>query len=198
MIGSSTVTSSEVLEFWLGPSAERGQPSGSVQGRWWKKSDSFDAEIEQRFGDTISHVGAGDIDWGSSALGVLGMVIVLDQFTRNTRRGTGLMYEFDVQAHQFTLAALDVGQDTALAFAERYFLYMPLMHAEDLASQDRGIACFTKLAGEAPHFAGAVKFAHRHRDIVARFGRFPHRNELLARESTAREIEFLKEPGSSF
>ena len=192
------MTSDEVLEFWLGPSAERGQPTGSVQGRWWKKSDSFDAEIQQRFGGTISKVGAGEIDWSGDARGALGMVIVLDQFTRNTRRGTGLMYEFDMRAHRIAVHALDADQDAALAFGERYFLYMPLMHAEDIASQDRGIECFTKLAGEAPHFAAVVKYAHQHRDIVARFGRFPHRNELLDRESSPEEIEFLKEPGSSF
>lgn len=193
------VTTDDVLDFWLGPEAQRNAPEESVRKRWFQKDAAFDEEIRMMFGDIIEHAGAGQLDaWAESPRGRLALVILLDQFTRNVYRDSPQMYAHDVHAVTMAEIGIDRGEDNRLAMAERYFLYMPLMHAEDRKRQERCVVLFEALADVAPQFAAALKYARAHRDIVARFGRFPHRNELLGRTSTAEEIEFLKQPGSSF
>lgn len=192
-------TIQDVLNFWLGPLDQRDNPPKSVGARWWKKDPDFDREIEQRFSACIDAAGTQTLhNWSDSPQGRLALVITLDQFTRNVYRDSAHMYQYDDYALSLATAGIDAGADTPLAMAERYFLYMPLMHAENLPAQDRCVALFTELAKPAPQFAGSVNYAIAHRDIVARFGRFPHRNALLGRASTPEETAFLKEPGSSF
>ena len=173
----------EILEFWF-----------ADPGRWWKKDPAFDAEIRSRFSDLHESIERGEReDWRETPRGALAYVIVLDQFSRNMFRGTSRMFASDAQALAAAHAAIERGYDQALAPAERTFLYMPLMHSEDLADQERCVALFQSVAAPDP-----VRYAEQHRDIIRRFGRFPHRNEILGRASTPDELEFLTQPGSSF
>lgn len=189
----------EVLEFWLGPEASREAPAADVVARWWKKDPAFDREIEARFGEAVKAAKAGSLaPWTSTPRGRLAVVILLDQFTRNIYRNSALMYEGDVYALGLVEAGLEAEEDRSLAAAERYFLYMPLMHAENLKAQERCVELFDELVKVAPTLGDAAKYARAHRDIVARFGRFPHRNVLVGRASTDEETAFLLEPGSSF
>ncbi len=172
----------DVLRFWFE------DPS-----RWWKKDPAFDAEVRAKFEPLHDAIDRGEHeDWLETPRGALAYVIVLDQFSRNMFRGTERMFASDERARAAVRRALDRGDDRALAEAERTFLGMPLMHSEDLADQDRSVAFFA--AGPEDN----RKFAEQHRDIVRRFRRFPHRNAILGRTSTPEEIEFLKQPGSSF
>lgn len=193
-----------VLDFWFGPLDEKGRASSDHSQMWWKRDDAFDAEIRRRFEDDHQAITSGQRqEWLSEPRGVLAYVIVLDQFSRNMFRGTPQSFAADPQALVAAQGAIDAGLDAELAFAERSFLYMPLMHSESLADQDRCVELFAALAREfdddrKESANNQLDFARRHRDIIARFGRFPHRNQILGRESTAEEREFLTQPGSSF
>lgn len=196
---AETTTPDDVLDFWLGPESDRDAPRAELSARWWKQDPAFDEEIRRTFGTAVAAAGRHELDaWTAAPRGRLALVILLDQLTRNVHRGSARMYENDAQALSLAIEALDAGGDEALRPAERYFLYMPLMHAEDLAVQERCVRCFERLARQAPRFEDSVSYARRHRDIVARFGRFPHRNRLLGRATTSEEAEFLEQPGSSF
>ena len=123
---------------------------------------------------------------------------VLDQFTRNTRRGTAGMFAGDAQALATARALVAAGDDLRLAGVQRQFVYLPFEHSETLADQTECLRLFEQLGRDEPALAGLLEWAQKHYDIVARFGRFPHRNAALGRNSTAEEIEFLKQPGSGF
>jgi uncharacterized protein (DUF924 family) len=193
-----------VLEFWFGELTPDGRADAAHAQRWWKKDPAFDALIRERFAALYAAVVGDQREaWLQSPRGTLAYVIVLDQFSRNMFRDSGRMFEHDARALRAALAGVDRGFDRQLALDERGFLYMPLMHSEDRALQDRCVALFEafrdELEGEArARVANSVDFAKRHREIVQRFGRFPHRNQLLGRTSTAEEVEFLTQPGSSF
>jgi uncharacterized protein (DUF924 family) len=193
-----------VLHFWFGDLDAGGCADAVHSARWWKKDEAFDAEIGRRFGALHAAIAAGEREaWRNSDRGGLAYVIALDQFSRNMFRGTPRTFACDGQALAAALAAIDHGVDRRLAVDERLFLYMPLVHSENLTVQERCIALFTTWRDQAPaegarRAAGTLDFAQRHRDIVARFGRFPHRNAALGRASTPEEVEFLKQPGSSF
>lgn len=160
---------------------------------WFKKDPAFDAEIRGRFQRLQEAISRGDCDeWLETRRGTVACVIVLDQFSRNMYRGTGRMFASDRQALAAARRALERGDDQALSADERSFLHMPFMHSEQLSDQEHSVALFADGPPEG------LWYAERHREIIRRFGRFPHRNELLGRESTPEEIEFLKEPGSSF
>lgn len=191
------------MSFWLGPLDARGWAAAAAMGRWWKKSASFDALCTARFGAMHAAVVRGDHDdWLASPRGRLGYVIVLDQLSRNIHRDRPAMFAADDRALAVARAGVDAGVDDELGFHERYFLYMPFMHAEDEAAQTRSVALFRGLGVAFPDLvdaaAVAVDFAERHREIVVRFGRFPHRNRILGRESNDEERAFLEQPGSRF
>ena len=187
----------DVLSFWFGE-------GGSPRPEWFRRNDSFDAEIVARFGETLERGALGELDaWMASPRGRLAVVIVLDQFSRNAFRNSPRAFAQDARAQAVAQSAIDAGDDRALSPMERNFLCMPFMHAEDRAKQQRGVALFEQLAKDAPPelaewLTSAAGFARKHREIVDRFGRFPHRNATLARESTREELEFLKQPGSAF
>jgi uncharacterized protein (DUF924 family) len=193
-----------VLEFWFGPLDARGCASQAKSRAWFEKNEPFDREIEQRFGALHAVLARGEKeDWHASARGALAAVIVLDQFSRNMFRNTKQMFESDPRALSIATALVDRGADRKLAFDERGFVYMPFMHSEKLADQERCVELFRTFRDE--HIGDlrercqySLGYAERHRDIVRRFGRFPHRNAILERESTPEELEFLKQPGSSF
>ncbi len=187
----------QILHEWFGDLDERGRATSDKEARWWRKDPDFDAYLRRTYEDDVQRALAGELDgWAATPRGTLALVILLDQIPRNIYRGTGAMYRGDPRALEVVDAALARGDDAVLVGHERQFLYMPLMHAEDLAAQERCVALFERLRDEAG--IDAKDFAVRHRDIVARFGRFPHRNDLLGRETTPEEAAFLEEPGSSF
>jgi len=193
-----------VLSFWLGQLDARGLASPEQSARWWKKDGTFDQEIRDQFeGEHAAIVAGRRQAWLRSARGRLAYVIVVDQFSRNMYRETPRMFAADDLALRAALGAIEGGLDRALPLAGRVFMYLPLMHSEDAEVQELCVEQFTllrdELSGEArEHVETNLEFAIRHRDIVARFGRFPHRNQILGRESTLQESEFLKQPGSSF
>lgn len=193
-----------ILQFWFGELDELGRVDQAYQARWWSKDPALDAEIRQRFEATHAAAVRGELDtWLASARGRLAYITVLDQFSRNMFRDTAGMFATDQLALGAALTGIDAGMHRKLELDERGMFYMPLMHSEDLNMQERCIALFQELANEVSGSARAsmlsrVGFAERHRDIVKKFGRFPHRNALLGRASTPDELDFLDGPGSSF
>lgn len=196
-----TASIEDILEFWFGPA---GSPPLAESTKWWKKDAAFDNEIKTRFEGAHALAAAGKLDeWKATPRGRLALVILLDQFSRNIYRGSARAFAQDARARDLTLEALDSGEDRHLEPVERCFLYMPLMHAEDTNLQRKCIAAFAVLADKAPpdltkYVANNLDYAKKHAEIIERFGRFPHRNEVLERDSTSEERAFLKEPGSSF
>lgn len=180
----------EVLDFWFN------QPPKN----WFRKNPAFDAEIRARFGATIDlALGGGLRDWDAhGAPGILARILVLDQFTRNAWRGTPASFAGDALALVDASGLVARGADRALAPQQRAFTYLPFEHAEDAAMQARAIDLFTALAAHYPGFDDTLDYARRHGAVIARFGRFPHRNAILGRVSTPQEIAFLAEPGSGF
>ncbi len=193
-----------LLGFWFGPLDADGFAAPAKAQGWYGKSAAFDAALRTRFGALHTALLAGEhAGWCTDVYGRLATVVALDQLTRNLYRDSAAMYQADERALALALEAIDAGEDQHLALAERAFLYMPLMHAEDVALQDRCVALFEARQATAPaqlrdRLGNEVKYARLHRDIVARFGRFPHRNALLGRTSTPEEAAFLLEPNSSF
>lgn len=194
----------EILRFWFGALDELGRATAEQRKRWWTKSPEFDEEIKTRFEVDYDAVTAREREeWRRSARGTLAYIIVVDQFSRNMFRDTPRMFAADALAREACREGLERGFDASLAFDERAFFYLPLEHSEDLADQRRCTKLFEVEVEQAPGPLQAdakyyLDFAERHRAIIERFGRFPHRNEILNRASTPEELAFLHEPGSSF
>jgi uncharacterized protein (DUF924 family) len=194
----------EILDFWFGELDQHGCASPNQRKRWWTKSDAFDETIRSKFlPDYVSIVGGDRERWRSTPRGALAYIVVLDQFSRNMFRDTPEMFAADPLAQEACYEGLDAGFDMELGFDERVFFYLPLEHSEDIEDQQRCLEVFTHLCEVAPESLKAdadyyLDYAKRHQAIIERFGRYPHRNEILGRASTAEEIEFLKQPGSSF
>ena len=186
-----------VLDFWFGGAdePEHGQP----RKQWFEKSDAFDAQIRERFGALIERALAGELaHWDRTPHGALALIVLLDQFTRNAFRGTARAFAGDALALAAARALVASGGDRALSGVQRQFVYLPFEHAEDLDAQHEALRLFAGLERDEPVVGDLVSWAQRHLDIIARFGRFPHRNAALGRTSTAEEIDFLKQPGSGF
>jgi len=187
-----------VLDFWFGDGLTLGWPSQDMGKRWFNGGPELDEEIRQTFGKLVEQALAGGLaGWEAQPLGRLALVILLDQFPRHIFRGKGQAFAGDEQAQRLVSDALAQGIDEALPWIGRVFLYMPLTHAENLALQEEGVRRFSALLAAVPeaHRAsaqGSLDFAVKHRDIIARYGRFPHRNTALGRTSSALEFEFLK------
>lgn len=187
-----------VLDFWFGDGLQLGWPSQDMGKRWFNGGPELDEEIRQTFGKLVEQALAGRLaGWEAQPLSRLALVILLDQFPRNIFRGKGKAFAGDEQAQGLVSDALAQGIDEALPWVGRVFLYMPLTHAENLALQEEGVRRFSDLLAAVPEALRAsarnsLDFAVKHRDIVARYGRFPHRNTALERTSSALEFEFLK------
>lgn len=200
----ATCSPRDVLDFWLGQHDPTSFADDQWTSRWWKKDPALDEEIRGRFASTYEAIVTGKLDtWLDQPLDRVAYIIVLDQFARNMFRDTAKMYTADPMAVAAALQGIDGDAHRELTGDTRIFLYMPLMHAEDLALQDRCVALFEAFAAACPdqarpRVASNHKYAILHRDIVKRFGRFPHRNALLGRTSTPEELEFLTQPGSAF
>lgn len=189
-----------VLDFWF-----EGEALGQVQmERWWKKTPEVDRLIRQRFASLVDELYQGlSQRWSESPKSCLAAIICLDQFSRNMYRETRQSFQYDALALELAEQGLQKGFDRSLSPLERAFFIMPLMHDESLTSQERCISLLSELVCETEgqlerYLEGSLDFARKHHDIIARFGRYPHRNNILGRESTPEELEFLKEPGSSF
>lgn len=198
------MTPDDLWSFWLGPLDARGEADAEHSARWWKKDPAFDAELTKRFGDLHAEVDRGEHEgWRADPRGLVAYVIVLDQLSRNLFRGTARMFASDARALEAAKVGIAAGLHLTLPFAAASFLLMPTMHSEALADQEACVALFTALVEASPpelreQRKRQVAFAEAHRVIVARFGRFPHRNAALGRESTPEERAFLAQPGSSF
>ena len=195
---------STVLDFWFGTDPDDAATARAQRALWWSKNPAVDAEIRRRFAAPVQAAGFGKHDdWAANPRGRLALIVLFDQFPRNMHRGSARAFAWDGLARRLALDGIAAGADRQLRPIERIFCYLPLEHSENLAHQDRCVALYQVLAASvAPAlrdtFAGYVDFAERHRAIIRRFGRFPHRNAVLGRASTAEELEFLGQPGSSF
>ena len=183
----------DVLDFWFGAP---GSPEyGKSRSVWFKKSDAFDQEVRDRFLAVHEQAARGELTaWDDTPQSLLALIIVLDQFPRNMFRNDARAFATDALAQAAAQRMVERGWDRKLSAIERGFAYLPYEHAEDIAMQQRGVALFES----DPVMADAAQWARKHHDIIARFGRFPHRNTVLGRSSTPEETEFLKQPGSSF
>jgi uncharacterized protein (DUF924 family) len=187
----------EVLEFWFGKPATNSEEYGGQVRRWYMGGPALDAEIREKFGTLVERALAGELDsWTQTTRGRVALVLLLDQFTRSVYRDDPKTYAGDAKAQALAVAALDAGLDRELSIAERNFLVMPLTHAEDLALQERSARVMETIYNDAPDWQQAVlkmglEQTKKYRDLIARFGRFPHRNKVLGRPSTPEEAAFL-------
>ena len=182
----------EVLQFWFG------EPRGPRRKDWFEKDPAFDAGLRSRFLPLYETLARGQhADWLDEAGRCLARIVVLDQFPRNMFRGTPQAFATDPLALQAARHAVERGYDHGLLPVERLFIYLPFEHSEALEDQERACELCRPLAA-FPETDDAYRYAVAHRDIIARFGRFPHRNAILGRASTPEELEFLKQPGSGF
>ena len=186
----------DVLDFWFGRKEDPAH--GEFRDEWFRKDEAFDAEVTDRFGDLYKDAAAGKLDdWRDDPEGNLALVIVLDQFPRNMFRGDARTHATDAKALETAKYAMERALDRELPPFQRMFLYMPLMHSENVEDQRRSVELFEGLAAEDGG-PDVTEYAVGHREIVERFGRFPHRNAILGRETTPEEAEFLTRPGSSY
>lgn len=193
----------EILSFWCGVSAAWDFEDARHK-LWFGGAADTDEQVRTRYAADVERAAAGECDtWGATPRGQLALVLLFDQFPRNIFRGTWRAFFYDSRAQDLALDGLSRGDDRRLTAIERTFFYLPLEHAEDRELQTLSVDCYTQLADEAPPqrraaFATFLDYAVRHRDIVERFGRFPHRNEILRRKSTPAELEFLAANPSGF
>ena len=198
-------TADSVLDFWFGSAPATASGLKASMKRWYAGGTALDTQIAIRFGDLIAAAAASRLgDWAGSARGRLALILLLDQFPRSVYRGTPRAFASDPAALALTVGGIESGLDRTLDFLERLFFYMPLQHAESPEIQQRSVVVFDALAEEAtPGFvrdalAASADYARQHRDIIARFGRFPHRNGILERPSTPEEIAYLEDGAPTF
>jgi uncharacterized protein (DUF924 family) len=202
-------TPQDVLDFWFGETSPRGDALVVRMNTWFGNTTAetqaaFDAQIRERFGADVELALRGELDhWAQTPRGRLALVVLLDQFPRNLFRGTARAFAGDLRAQRLVVEGCDTGADRALDLVERYFFYMPLQHAENADLQERSVAAFRQLAAETPDdiretLESGPHYAEEHRNIIARFGRFPHRNAALDRESTAAERAYFASDAPDF
>lgn len=194
----------EILDYWFGPlQAGEVYPEDKAK-QWFGGGNDIDNDIRHRFGEQVIAATKNELDdWKKTPKGRLALIILIDQFTRNIYRGTPEAFAYDCIAQELTLEGIDQKQDQVLLPIERVFFYLPLEHSESIDVQKISVQKFHDILPTVPpeqafHFLSFEDYAWRHFKIIERFGRFPHRNKILNRESTPEEIEFLKDPNSSF
>ncbi|MDX7746998.1 DUF924 family protein [Aeromonas veronii] len=194
-----------LLALWFGDEADDVLRATRQAPLWWGKSSEADALLASRFGKLAEAAAKGSLaHWADTPSGRLALILLLDQLPRNIHRGTPAAFAQDPLARDLCLKGLSIGADKSLSPLERVFFYLPLEHAESREQQARSVALFEALAAEQAGtpaqatFAGFADFARRHQVIIERFGRFPHRNDILGRTSTPEEAAFLQQPGSGF
>ena len=190
----------DILDYWFGDEPDDLKVIKQNSSLWFGKDEQIDRTIKQRFESMIDSVSRDKI---MPVRDSLAQIILLDQFTRNIYRNRSTAFAFDPVALQIALEGVEDALDRQLRPVERVFYYLPLEHSEKLENQNHSVELFRSLAAEVPAtwqsaFTGFTDYAVRHQVIIERFGRFPHRNEILGRKSTTEELDFLKQPGSSF
>lgn len=194
--------SRELLLFWFGELTD-GFADPAHREKWFSGGPAFDDDCRSRFSSLAARATDGDLDhWLTGARSCLAFILLTDQIPRNIHRGTAMAFATDGPALNAARIGVEAGFDRSLSFDERCFFYLPFEHSESLIDQHTCVGLFTQLRDESPdgfrhHTGNYLKFAHQHRDIIARFHRFPHRNGVLDRTSTAAELEYLK-AGSTF
>jgi uncharacterized protein (DUF924 family) len=194
----------ELLRFWFGDSSDDAEAASAQAGLWWGKDPDTDEEIGARFGMLETAGAAGTLDhWRGSPRGRLALILCLDQLPRVIHRGTPAAFAQDAKARQVSERGLESGADRLLRPIERVFFYLPFEHSESVDDQERSVALFGELAaGVRPEwretFDNFLDYAVRHKEIIDRFGRFPHRNAVLGRVSTPAEREYLDDPDAGF
>ena len=195
----------QVLDFWFGACGPDGALDRAKQKMWFSDGRKYDADIRKQFGKLHRRAARGELDaeWAATPRGRVTLIVLLDQLSRHIHRGTATAFAQDPAAQRLAVAGVEQGADRALIPAQRAFFYLPFEHAEDIALQRLGARQFEHLSTEVARgwrkdYISFADYAGYHRDIIERFGRFPHRNKVLGRASTPEEIEFLKQPGSSF
>ncbi len=190
-----SVVAQDVLDFWF---------DEAHAAYWFAADTAFDAQIRARFAAAAEAAGNGALDdWAGTPSGWLALLILLDQFPRNLHRDDPRAWAQDAKAQRVALSGIADGHDGKLLPLQRVFAYLPLEHAEDIALQQRSVVLFEALCADAPadqreKFDGFLDYARRHHDVIARFGRFPHRNAKLGRADTAEEAHYLAQPGAGF
>lgn len=194
----------DVRAFWLGSDYLTADGLSVAIQRWFTPDRALDVQLRKRFQADVERARAGLLDgWAATSPGWLALLILLDQFPRNIHRGTPMAFAADAKAQAVALDGIARGHDRHLDVVERVFAYLPLEHAEDIALQNRSVQAFRTLRDDAPveladAFAVFLDYAIRHREVIERFGRFPHRNVILGRISTAEEQAYLARPGAGF
>lgn len=186
----------EILDFWFG--SPESVDYGKERSHWFIKNLEFDQQLGDRFLQDYEQAARGELDYfQASPLGCLALILLLDQFPRNMFRGTPKSFVTDAKALSVAKNAVSNGCDRSLLPVQRWFIYLPFEHSENLADQEQSVELFATLADDSAS-ANTIDYALRHKAVIERFGRFPHRNQILGRETTTAEAEFLKQPGSSF
>jgi uncharacterized protein (DUF924 family) len=192
------VSPDEIHAFWFGELDEHGKCAAEHNSLWFASSTETDETCRTRFGQGLEQALAGDLDnWVDTHEGLVALIILLDQFSRNIGRSTPSAFAGDPKALALAQEAIATGRNMQLPLVHRVFLYLPLEHCENLEVQENCVALFTELAAQAkdPSFDGFTRYAVAHRDVIAQFGRFPHRNEILGRTSSAAELLYLEKHG---
>ena len=186
----------EVLDFWFGRS--HSPEYGKVQKKWFEKNAEFDAEVRSRFMQQYELAASGHLDtWQDSPHNCLALILLLDQFPRNMFRGTPQAFATDSKALATAEYAVNNNFDRQLLTVQKWFIYLPFEHSENLEHQQKSVELFRQLSDDTDSDS-VIEYAMKHLEIIQRFGRFPHRNQILGRETTPEEAEFLKQPGSEF
>ena len=193
-----------ILHYWFGGATDDAEIVREKSALWWKQDSKVDAEIRRRFEMMLNAEIKNEFaSWSSSPRGQLARILLCDQFPRNMYRDSPRAFDYDERARKLAREAIDAGQDKKLRPVERVFLYLPFEHSETVDDQTLSLRLYTALVEyvpetDRPTYQKFLEFARKHKEIIDRFGRFPHRNAILGRQSTAAEAEFLKGPGSSF
>jgi len=203
---SESGLSEKINRFWFGETDENGLCSSQKSSAWFGKNENFDRLAKSEFGKFLPLAQSGRLDrMRETPHGALAFIILTDQFPRNIHRGRAESFTFDDVSLTACQQGISSGFDSALLPVERVFFYMPLMHSEKISVQKVSVKTFSSLADEFKDslevfnfLKGSADYASRHFEIIKKFGRYPHRNKILGRKSTSEEIEFLKQPGSSF
>ena len=198
------LTPRDILDFWFGDAQDDAECAAQQSKRWWQKDERADCDIAARFGEALDLAVSGEyLQWSFEAESRLALIILFDQFSRNIYRDTRRAYEQDAVALKLCEGGLACGHDMELRLIHRVFFYLPLEHAESLEAQAYCVELYGALLAAADDalkstFEGYVDYAKKHYDVIEQFGRFPHRNAILGRESTPGELEYLAQPGAGF
>lgn len=198
------MTPDTVHEFWFGDATDWLECVTRNQQRWFERGQELDAPVREQFATLVLAVAGGEYDqWLDTPRGAIALILTLDQFPRHIYRGTAQAFDFDRKALQLCQLGIERGVNEQLAAVERSFFYLPLEHSEDLGAQQQGVALMQANARSGPpqlrdYLENSARYGEAHRDIIAQFGRFPHRNSVLDRASTEQEAAYLNAGAERF